>query len=307
MIKGLVGLFQDNYNGFSNKTFIVNASKSFTFLWNLVKGMIPEKTQGKVIFVKQGEEKILCDHMCADSLEKRYGGNLENITGDFWPPPEPKEHAVTRRYLAEKKIPVFWLVDNETDGNLFKVERNNKIDLSKNVSKKLSIVKKASMSMIVEKPKKNVTWFESLFGCCCSNRDGKKNRESIRNEVLVNPNNDKLKLTPQKNSASQKYLDVNMGWLSDEKDDAMTLEKKQPMKKVAKPAIVKKSDNMIVVDIVESKKENGVTDNGVTDNGVTDNGVTDNGKMNGDNAEHVNGMNGATIEENPKINGEVQA
>jgi len=45
LVDGLMSLFQDNFNGFSEKTFIFRPSKIFMFIWNsVIKPLINQKT-----------------------------------------------------------------------------------------------------------------------------------------------------------------------------------------------------------------------------------------------------------------------
>lgn len=55
-------------------------------IWSLVKNMCDKFTQKKMLMYGGGYEKDLQELIDPNNLEKKFGGNLEDKTTDFYPP-----------------------------------------------------------------------------------------------------------------------------------------------------------------------------------------------------------------------------
>merc|ERR1712151_50967 len=79
-------IFIDMFNGCANMTIIYNSPKIFQAIWAPIKTMIPKVTLERLKWAKKGEEHIIRDTFGAHVVEKRYGGDIPDTIGAFWPP-----------------------------------------------------------------------------------------------------------------------------------------------------------------------------------------------------------------------------
>ena len=66
LIKGIVGLFRDNFNGFAGNALLYKPSKLFKFIWKVIVPVIPKKTLERIRFVDEGKERENIDFMDLD-------------------------------------------------------------------------------------------------------------------------------------------------------------------------------------------------------------------------------------------------
>lgn len=125
IIKGMIGLFRDNFNGFAGHAYIYKPTKAFKLLWKIGSKFMPKKTLEKVKFVEDGKEKNFTDDFDLDDLQQQYGGNVPDITENFWPPQNNRKDLVpmNKKYMEENNIkefhvPVFWLQNKVSEKNI---------------------------------------------------------------------------------------------------------------------------------------------------------------------------------------------
>ena len=77
---------------------------------------LPAKTLDKVKFVKKGDEEEMAAEFDVEDLEKKYGGNLQDLEAPFWPPVAKKgQLLMDKKYREEKKIDEFYVLGPEED------------------------------------------------------------------------------------------------------------------------------------------------------------------------------------------------
>ncbi len=65
------------------KTFLINTSTMFSFLWSLVKGFLNEKVRIKMVVLKSNYKEKLLEYIDANNLPSFFGGNCtcSHMTG----------------------------------------------------------------------------------------------------------------------------------------------------------------------------------------------------------------------------------
>lgn len=86
---------QNNYRARLYKGYIVSAPWTFSAVWGVVKQFIEETTAMKMHITSSAGDKNMKLHINEEQLEKKYGGQAQNLT-TFWPPKPPSgEYFVT--------------------------------------------------------------------------------------------------------------------------------------------------------------------------------------------------------------------
>lgn len=76
---------QNNYRARLYKGYILNAPWTFSAVWTVVKQFIEETTAMKIVITSSSTDAKIKTHISTEQLEKRYGGEEDNLT-QFWPP-----------------------------------------------------------------------------------------------------------------------------------------------------------------------------------------------------------------------------
>lgn len=77
--------------------YILNMSTFIVFLWDLIKRMLDPTTEGKLKILKSLDDDCsLFASMNRDQVEKKFGGNAENIVKDYFPPKMPSNQYLTK-------------------------------------------------------------------------------------------------------------------------------------------------------------------------------------------------------------------
>ena len=79
----MIGFLQSNYRGHLWVMHVVNSPSSIMVPWSIIKGFMDETTVKKIQFSKTSVPKTLFEIANPDQIEKKYGGNAQNITS-FW-------------------------------------------------------------------------------------------------------------------------------------------------------------------------------------------------------------------------------
>ena len=85
-LQKMVSTMQSNFRGRLFRLYGVNVPFFFRAIWTLAKQMCDKYTQKKMEMYGSGFEKDLVAAVGANRLEKRFGGDLEDKTDNFWPP-----------------------------------------------------------------------------------------------------------------------------------------------------------------------------------------------------------------------------
>ena len=87
-MRKIVGTLQNNYRGRLACCYVVNAPKSFSFLWKMCRPFIDNVTVEKIDITRSPHSDKMMTHFNPDQVEERYGGTAKNVT-QFWPPYVP--------------------------------------------------------------------------------------------------------------------------------------------------------------------------------------------------------------------------
>jgi hypothetical protein len=87
-MRRIVGILQNNFRGRLGCCYIVNAPKSFSFLWRMCKPFVDSVTVEKIDITRSSHSEKMMAHFNPEQVEERYGGSAKNLT-HFWPPYVP--------------------------------------------------------------------------------------------------------------------------------------------------------------------------------------------------------------------------
>ena len=201
LIKGLIGLFRDNFNGFSGTTFIYQPSGMFKILWNIMKPFLPNKTLDKVKFINSGKEYEMLEYLNGDELEARFGGGLQDLQeGQFWPPSIlPKGPLCTNEYLKSNNLSSFTIL-GEKDHNIFKGENTGAGQCCTLILEKEDLSYMAPKLKVNDKNKKKEGSYGGFWSrfCCCGRN--KELEELSTNEYIKKQNPRRSKQAPPRES-----------------------------------------------------------------------------------------------------------
>jgi len=85
-LQALVSTLQSNFRGRLYKLYAINMPFMLRAIWSLVKGMWDKFTQKKMNVYGGGFEKDLLEVIPNYNLEKRFGGDLDDLEEGFYPP-----------------------------------------------------------------------------------------------------------------------------------------------------------------------------------------------------------------------------
>ncbi|EGR31019.1 cral trio domain protein [Ichthyophthirius multifiliis] len=81
--KKIIQYLMNNYKSRLHRLYVVNCAGLISIPWAMIKPLLDENTIEKVSIEKTNELKNLWNHVNKNQIEKRFSGNLENIT-NFW-------------------------------------------------------------------------------------------------------------------------------------------------------------------------------------------------------------------------------
>lgn len=102
--------------------YILNAPKSFSLIWTIAKLVLDDCTTFKISIVGSHIPEGLLKEANKKQIEKRFGGDAQNIDNNFWPPSFPSED-----YFLEGEKKELVLIDRVKYGEMARagVLRNN--------------------------------------------------------------------------------------------------------------------------------------------------------------------------------------
>lgn len=177
LIKGLISLFQDNYNGFAGNCYIYNPSFTFKIIWKIIEALLPKKTLERVRFVEKKKEREYADDLDLDDLQEKYGGNVPNLEENFWPPKQKAGvDGMTRQFMQQNNIKEFTILGAD-DYKIFRGDKIGSIRMNEgNFNEESFLSAKSGRSNLskkksdTKKPKKLNFW-EKFQNMCCSGRN----------------------------------------------------------------------------------------------------------------------------------------
>lgn len=90
------------YRGRLFASYLLSMPGLLEFTWNsLISNFVSENTLRKIKITGDPVNKDMWVHVHQDTIEEKYGGNLPNITGGYWPP--PKERLLFTHPSADKE------------------------------------------------------------------------------------------------------------------------------------------------------------------------------------------------------------
>ena len=189
LIKGLISLFQDNYNGFAGTCYIYNPNWFFKVTWKMIEVFLPKKTLERVRFVEKKKEREYASDLDLDDLQAKYGGNVPNLEENFWPPNQKAGVVgVTHQFMKQNNIKEFTILGAD-DYKIFRGDKAGSIRVNTGNFKEESFLSaKSGRSNIgkkkvdTKKPQKLNFW-DKFKVMCCGGRNKEfdaKNEEAIR-------------------------------------------------------------------------------------------------------------------------------
>ena len=121
-MKAILQSIATNYKGRAARIFAVNAPRTFTVLWQVVRFFIDANTARKVQIVNKNTCPELLEIVSPNQLEEKYGGTAPNRqAGDYWPPKLPdREFGVGGKTVVEAADKEIYLdnaaLDDENEG-----------------------------------------------------------------------------------------------------------------------------------------------------------------------------------------------
>ena len=87
-LKEVFGIIKGIYRCRLYKLYLVNLNAFFTIIWNIAKNFMGSTLDAKAVKVdsKEGTYPLLFDRINKGQVEKKYGGESENLTEGFFPP-----------------------------------------------------------------------------------------------------------------------------------------------------------------------------------------------------------------------------
>ncbi|KAL4487616.1 hypothetical protein ABPG72_017405 [Tetrahymena utriculariae] len=87
ILKMIIQTLSVNFNATLEHLFILNPSTSFNVVWGGASSFIDSAQKEKISFISSKKEiNKLHQKVELNQLEKKYGGYLEDLTNNFWPP-----------------------------------------------------------------------------------------------------------------------------------------------------------------------------------------------------------------------------
>jgi hypothetical protein len=85
MLKEVFGFLQNCYRARLYRGYTVNAPWTFSMVWKACKAFVEETTALKINISTKAGDANMWNHIDKSQIEKRYGGEAEDLT-EFWPP-----------------------------------------------------------------------------------------------------------------------------------------------------------------------------------------------------------------------------
>ena len=88
-LKQIISVLQNNFRCRMIVNYIVNAPRTLSFLWGLLKKFVEPHTVNKIRISRESKPADMRTHFSAGQYEEKYGGSCENLSDNFWPPVLP--------------------------------------------------------------------------------------------------------------------------------------------------------------------------------------------------------------------------
>jgi len=85
LLQEVFSFMQNNFRGRMYRAYILDAPWTFSAAWNVLKTFMEGSTASKVSICSDRHDPGLKDHINMSQIEKKIGGNMENLT-TYWPP-----------------------------------------------------------------------------------------------------------------------------------------------------------------------------------------------------------------------------
>lgn len=85
-IQKMITMVQNNFRGRLYRLYAINMPFMIRALWKLFKGMCDKFTKEKLIVYGGGYEEDLKNAIPPYNLEKKFGGDLDDLEENFYPP-----------------------------------------------------------------------------------------------------------------------------------------------------------------------------------------------------------------------------
>lgn len=108
-LKRILAMLQENYRCRLFVMFIINIGSFANVLWKVVKSMIDPSTERKIKLLKNENTNDVFAFINKSQIEKKYGGNAENLTSYYFPPIFPSDD-----YYIETDSPSTLLINETT-------------------------------------------------------------------------------------------------------------------------------------------------------------------------------------------------
>ena len=132
-IMNIARMLQNNYRSRLYKGFVFGFSGFWTFLWIIVKSFLDESTNAKITIMDSSNKNLLFDLINKEQLEKKYGGDIENIEeGHFFPPNNNNQN-----YLIKDESSEILMTENSYIEKVMKDDRIAKSPYRKRYSLKI--------------------------------------------------------------------------------------------------------------------------------------------------------------------------
>lgn len=98
MIKMLFQYFQDNIQAKTRvyKIYCANVSSGVSFQFGLLRTFFSDMLYSRIHLTNGNELKLLLEHCNPGQLEKKWGGNAQNLKEGFWQPKVPNTNFFNR-------------------------------------------------------------------------------------------------------------------------------------------------------------------------------------------------------------------
>ncbi|EAR84347.2 divergent CRAL/TRIO domain protein (macronuclear) [Tetrahymena thermophila SB210] len=151
ILKMIIQTLSVNFNATLEHLFILNPSTSFNVVWGGASGFIDSAQKEKISFISSKKEiNKLHQKVELNQLEKKYGGYLEDLTQNFWPPKntiikvtDPSVLECEDEFMRKKP-------ENQLDIKQSQLEVLK--DFSKNIDGRISVLKTKPEKTKIENP-----------------------------------------------------------------------------------------------------------------------------------------------------------
>lgn len=88
-LKQIIGVLQNNFRCRMIVNYIVNAPRTLSFMWKMLKKFIEPHTVNKIRIIRESCPQEMKKHFALNQFEEKYGGSSPNLLRNFWPPVLP--------------------------------------------------------------------------------------------------------------------------------------------------------------------------------------------------------------------------